>query len=637
MGTLVSTGNGVFPYVIPQLSNISPFTYRDGMTYLEVLYELRDYVVGLTPELTGAVDAAIGQFNDALAAEDGRVVASIAEFHTLHADFVATVNAAVASINNKTGALDIQRLTLTADTTVTVDPVWPTNHPIDFVVTQDGTGGRTLTFGPGIGGAVTVDPAPGAVTAFTLIPLGTGTWEARTDVPSYLAPAALDTRINDGITAARPSITTEINTAKADAVAAGAAAVAQEKADRNTAISTSAGGLQTQINGHHTRHEYGGGDQLTLDTRQVVDPVRDWVRAGLLLTPTTPFRIVFMGDSQTNDGAYEKPTGRADVWGGGKGYSYRLANLLTKGGVQSAQQGVPGVTTNTAPGAHVWSTAVAGTRSDTYAPSGTIANVGAIQPHLVFHMIGTNDFALQTDPAAYQANVEKALGDVWGLAPDARQVLIMCWPRIDPAGMTHPWTQYTAAMRAIAANHASDPRFTFIDYGARFERTGGAAATSWWSAFPDGIHGLPQLHRDLTEHLAGWFGLPSPLALFGPTRAMPGSVVKNGALDDNNPASNLDIHAVPVPRTITLHINALAIVGGEGDFHIQMIDDLSNKTVFPFHVQAGSLRNYDFTMQLEVPPNTSRYFYLSGTGNISITAGAGYDQYNQFWAEVTYI
>lgn len=44
MDISATTPNGAFPYVIPPISNITPFTYRDGWTYLELLYALRNYV-----------------------------------------------------------------------------------------------------------------------------------------------------------------------------------------------------------------------------------------------------------------------------------------------------------------------------------------------------------------------------------------------------------------------------------------------------------------------------------------------------------------------------------------------------------------------------------------------------------------
>lgn len=59
------------PLPAPTLSNITPFTYRDGWTYLEVLESLRVYIVQtLVPEVQDGALALIEQVNIALEAQN---------------------------------------------------------------------------------------------------------------------------------------------------------------------------------------------------------------------------------------------------------------------------------------------------------------------------------------------------------------------------------------------------------------------------------------------------------------------------------------------------------------------------------------------------------------------------------------
>lgn len=163
--TILSTGN--FPYTIPPVTNISPFTYRDGGTYLEILYALRDYINNnLRGEFTDEMQRIIDDFN-----------AGILNTETAITAFINTVTAQVDLINDKTGPMAVQHVTLTNNSyVVAIDPLWPDNQPVTFDLLQDGTGGHTVTLGTGVTGPVDLNPAPDGRTVFTLFPVAGGTW-----------------------------------------------------------------------------------------------------------------------------------------------------------------------------------------------------------------------------------------------------------------------------------------------------------------------------------------------------------------------------------------------------------------------------------------------------------------------------
>lgn len=148
---MVFTNATLFPYVYSPISNITPFTYSDGATYLEQLETLRNWLnESLVPEFNDGIENAINEMNDAMQV-----------------------------VNNKTGQAEIQRFTLAGDFTLEVDPVWPDNNMVNIVLTQNIVGGWELTWGEGIDGSgVTVKQMPGEVTDFWLVPDGDGTWTA---------------------------------------------------------------------------------------------------------------------------------------------------------------------------------------------------------------------------------------------------------------------------------------------------------------------------------------------------------------------------------------------------------------------------------------------------------------------------
>lgn len=619
----------VFPFRIQPLNNIQPFTYRDTMSHMQLLEHLRCYVEGLGPDLIAAVNEMGVGFNTAMDIQD-------AEFTTRFAAHVTAINALVATINNRTGPQNMQRIVLTADTVLNIDPTWPTAHWINVQVRQDATGGHNLALGTGIAGQIDLYTLPNSLTEFALVPNGDSTWHIHqpdSSLPGDFPDATNADLITDTTTLTSVALHALIDP-KLDSTQGGI--LYQPKATFAADVAS-----LSAVSAHHARHEWGGADALTPDIRQLVSPVRDFVRSALQGTRVAPFRYVMMGDSQTNDGSLVHTDDNVDVWGGGKGYSYRFAALLTKEVPARCEQGTTGVTGNTQPGTHVWTSAVAGRRSDNYAEAGTIANIGTISPHLVTHMIGTNDFTLQFSPDSYYTNVLAAINNVWSVAPNARQLFIMPWPAKDPAGIAHAWTEYRDKIYAIRDLLKGDNRFELLDFGSQFERSGGQLVAGgglnpWWSLSADGIHGDPRMHRALVEQLALWAGLPSPSAAFGGGIIINGSKVKAGVMDNANPSSNLTVYAAPVPRTIVLHIELLCTTSAEGDINIQAVDDYLNKVTYPRHVQAHPLQSKSFTLEVEQPANKNMYYYLSGTSQVTVQAGVGYDQYNQFYAETKY-
>lgn len=204
----------VFPSRVDPISNITGFTYRTGSTYQEILMRLSEYMQTTLPdEFNGALGKFFTDFTDALgesqatitankAEQDAVIASALTALTNSNAAFEDHINGIVDIINNKTGAVDIQTATLTANYTVTVDPLWPENQPVMFALTQDGSGVRTITPGANVKGTVRVESYPYGVTRFTLVPDGTGTWTV-VQVPADIDRAV---RVQDNRTAHRVKV-----------------------------------------------------------------------------------------------------------------------------------------------------------------------------------------------------------------------------------------------------------------------------------------------------------------------------------------------------------------------------------------------------------------------------------------------
>lgn len=117
---------GFFPYRIPTYNNIQPFTYKAGMTYLDKLEDLTDWLVKyLTPYIDDTIGEYVDAFNEALdkfnqgtiafqawvLEQKGEFQGKIDEFNALvtnaNTAFNSAVQAGLAAINQRVDAATV--------------------------------------------------------------------------------------------------------------------------------------------------------------------------------------------------------------------------------------------------------------------------------------------------------------------------------------------------------------------------------------------------------------------------------------------------------------------------------------------------------------------------------------------------
>lgn len=166
---VIGTGSSIlsrYGMGVVNVPQVTPFTYRDGATYLEILHTLTHYVqTGLLEELDAGLVKAIEELNTGLM--------SVERFH---ADYSAEIDRRILLISNRVGPEGIQRITLTGNFVLDIDPVWPDAHALRFQVTNDDDGGHLFWLGEGISGELIFNDEPNAVNDFLLVPRADGTW-----------------------------------------------------------------------------------------------------------------------------------------------------------------------------------------------------------------------------------------------------------------------------------------------------------------------------------------------------------------------------------------------------------------------------------------------------------------------------
>lgn len=89
-----------FPYEMAGITQITPFTVRDGVTYLRVLEQLRNYVVTLVPEFDSKMDEIIAEFQAGIVNAENTIVGQTNKWDDLFNAFMENVIAELEALND---------------------------------------------------------------------------------------------------------------------------------------------------------------------------------------------------------------------------------------------------------------------------------------------------------------------------------------------------------------------------------------------------------------------------------------------------------------------------------------------------------------------------------------------------------
>src|SRR5699024_9183662 len=86
--------------IIP-VNQITPLTYRDGVTYIQLLTELAEYIkTVLHPSLQHTVDQLVTDVEAQIDKAHDRYVDGVQEFQRIHDAFMSDVNAKLIALND---------------------------------------------------------------------------------------------------------------------------------------------------------------------------------------------------------------------------------------------------------------------------------------------------------------------------------------------------------------------------------------------------------------------------------------------------------------------------------------------------------------------------------------------------------
>lgn len=226
--------------------------------------------------------------------------------------------------------------------------------------------------------------------------------------------------------------------------------------------------------------------------------------AALNSSSVTACNLVFTGSSSTA-GAWATTEAR------------RYVNLLVSQ-IQSAYPAPGGVeavtvahtesvwgTISTTPGVHGYNGGQGGTTSATYMNDTEAVAIMSVNPAMVMHMIGSNDYGESMAPAVYKTNVQGRVDKLFSLATKPLvQVLVHTYHRWDIAG-TVDGSLYGKALKEIAT--ATD-NVIYIDLASLFATVDVPGSDPYGVIDADNVHPNDSGHRMIADLLARALRIP---------------------------------------------------------------------------------------------------------------------------------
>jgi len=94
-------GISSYPIRIDPLTNIAPFTYRSGETYLTLLYRLKDYIEELSPQFNQKMGEMIDTLNTGIAGMEQNNASALAAWNNRFDEFIANTAGLIAELNDE--------------------------------------------------------------------------------------------------------------------------------------------------------------------------------------------------------------------------------------------------------------------------------------------------------------------------------------------------------------------------------------------------------------------------------------------------------------------------------------------------------------------------------------------------------
>lgn len=236
---------------------------------------------------------------------------------------------------------------------------------------------------------------------------------------------------------------------------------------------------------------------------------------------TSPVRIAFAGSSTTQGFGTPRYESYAHV------FTARVVRHVPGADAHAMIMRTTGYEPPpTSKGFHFLNVGMGGTNAGNYLPTARRNILNNWKPHLIIHMVGSNDYWEQRSTATYRQNLRDAVN---ALPNDSMHLFVHSYRREDREDQGIRWDRYGAAMEDVASEYEN---VYFLDAGTEWDKRRDGA--DWW-LLNDKVHASWKGNEVLAEVVADKMRLETHVgetvwALIGDSQR-----ISNGGITSMNP------------------------------------------------------------------------------------------------------
>jgi len=349
-----------------------------------------------------------------------------------------------------------------------------------------------------------------------------------------------------------------------------------------------------------------------IEAKLTFDPLAPWKNA-VQNQKISPAIYVNLGDSIAN-GGNATTWARNWLWRFTARYTDRQPYRLDAGTLTPAPSN----------GVAVYTGSIGGLTAANYLSDALVARLGILQPDLVTHIVGTNDWAQGVNPLAYRLTLKTWLNKIKAVSEQTVHVLIHVPQRLDGFTNAYQWSDYKEQLVSLADEFGS--KVVVLDVDAEFRKYGSPGSTDFmrfWDT--DNLHFHNDGNKMLADTIANFVGAPRIDVL--PREIERGLTVPPGSVSTNTTVSSFIVKPKPYLREGIVLCNVFSRVNsGDGDLILSY-----NPTGLPdadyqsFRIGAAGI-NHSAFMYVSLEPHTEYTIKLVAetyAGNTITFGGTG--------------
>jgi len=183
-------------------------------------------------------------------------------------------------------------------------------------------------------------------------------------------------------------------------------------------------------------------------------------------------------------------------------------------------------------GIHFVNAAVSGTTAANYLTATTGPQVASLNPSVVIHMVGPNDYSANRNPSTYRDDIAGRIDQIdAGSTRPVLHILIQSYQRMDVTDRTYAWSEYGDALAALAAQRPDN--VAYVGMAPYFAAAGVPGSDPLGLVGDDDLHPTDAGHAMIADLMRRALDIPAAAGPPPTPEVSPSRITSDGFTGDS--------------------------------------------------------------------------------------------------------